>query len=469
MLAALIIIVTTIGADAVSDLSMYVLLGTAAIATVLALTVCRVDGRIFLAGMRKGIRQMLPCFPLLLLIATVSTTWMLSGVVPFLVESGIALLNPATFLVVTCVCCALVSTLTGSSWTTIATVGVAFLGMGTVFGYNPAWTAGAIISGAYFGDKFSPLSDTTVIAAATAQVEIFSLIRYMLITTIPAFGITCIIFAFMGLGHTPVMADTATDIVGSLSATFNITPWVLLVPGVTAILIACRVHTLMTLVGSTLAGIAGIFIFQHGIIESLGVHNWWDSIKACGSVLLQGADINTGSEAADNLVATSGMYGMIPTVLLVASAALFGGAMMGSGFLERITRSIASKLTRRHSVVGATVATGVTMNALTADQYVSIIIGTNVYKDVYRSNGLSNRLLGRTIQDSVPVTSVLIPWNSCGVTQSAVLGVSTVLYFPFCFFNILSPLSSVAVASFSHYRERRRARKLSPHAASMPA
>lgn len=456
LLGALIAIISFVGADAVSDYSAYILLLSASLASVLSLGVYKVRRRRFMAGMARSTRQMLPCVPLLVLIATVSTSWMLSGVVPYLVERGIALLNPTYYLAITCLACAVVSSLTGSSWTTIATVGAAFLGVGSVFGYNPAWTAGAIISGAYFGDKFSPLSDTTVIAAATTGVDIFKLIRYMVVTTIPAFAVSLAIFAWMGVGHQGVAGEESARICRAIGSTFNLTPWVMLVPATTIALIALRLSTLLTLVGSTIAGIVGMFVFQGDMLAYMGVTGFVDSAVAVGDFLINGAVSHTGLDVVDNLVTTGGITGMLSTIFLVLSAMMFGGAMMGSGFLERLTRTMASRLTRRHSVVSATVATGVTLNTLTADQYVSIIIGGNVYKNVYKRSGLSPRLLGRTIQDSVPVTSVLIPWNSCGVTQSAVLGVATIAYLPYCLFNILSPVSSVVVATVTYHIKHRR-------------
>ncbi len=442
-----------------NDYSMYALLGSGMVAAGMATWIYGVRRRRLMAGLMRSARQMIPCLPLLALIATVSTTWMLSGVVPFLVETGIGVLNPTFYLALTCLSCAIVSSLTGSSWTTIATVGVAFLGIGSVFGYDTAWTAGAIISGAYFGDKFSPLSDTTVIASATTGVEIFTLIRHMVVTTIPAFVVALIIFALLGIGHDGLTDGESTEMVAALGRTFNLTPWVLLIPGITFLLIVLRVPTLITLALSTVAGVVGIVVLQPGICAQLGIDGVWNGIVSVADVLFEGASPTSGYESVDALASTGGIVGMIPTMLLIMGAMVFGGAMIGSGFLERLTRSMAERLNRRHSIVGTTVATGVTLNALTADQYVSIIIGGSIFKNVYKRAGLEPRLLGRTIQDSVPVTSVLIPWNSCGVTQSAVLGVATVAYLPFCLFNILSPISSIVVATINYHLQARRERR----------
>lgn len=459
LLVSLTLIVVLLGADAVNSHSMYALFGSGVLAIVLSMKLYGVRRRRMMAGLARSARQMVPCLPLLMLIAMISTTWMLSGVVPYLVNLGISLIRPALFLPLACICCAIVSTLTGSSWTTIATVGVAFFGIGSAFGYNPAWAAGAIISGSYFGDKFSPLSDTTVIASATTGVEMFTLIRHLFVTTFPAFGLACIIFFLMGLGHDSGSVMASHEISQGLHATFNLTPWVLVVPGVTILLIVLRLPTLAALALSSVAGMIAALIFQPQIFTAMGAETTFDSLKAMGNALLHGINMSTGSSVVDDLTGTGGIFGMIPTMLLIMGAMVFGGAMLGSGFLDALTRPMSRKLLHRRSVVTTTVVTGVSLNALTADQYVSIIIGGSVFKNVYRRAGLEPRLLGRTIQDTVPVTSVLIPWNSCGVTQTAVLGVSTWMYMPFCFFNILSPISSVVVANLAYYRARRRAKR----------
>ncbi len=437
LLGALILLIVFAGADAINSWSPVALLSAATLSLLLAAG----SGRLSRASLRRGMRisatQILPAVPLLALIALVSTTWMLSGIVPTLIDYGLKCLNPRMFLMLTCVCCAVVSLLTGSSWTTIATVGVAFMGIGTVLGYSEAWTAGAIISGAYFGDKVSPLSDTTVVASSSCGVDLFTHIRYMLVTTTPAIAIALTVFAVAGLaggnGH-----DAAGDpeLLSALHSTFNITPWVLIVPTVTGILIACRVNTLLTLAVSAAMGTACIWIAQPQIAAGLNPL----------TALLSDTAFDTGCARLDDLAATSGLAGMLPTISLVLCAMMFGAAMIGTGMLSSIATALTRRLRRRTSIVGATVCSGLFLNSCTADQYLSLIVGANMYRDVYRRFGLETRLLSRSLEDSVSVTSVLIPWNSCGVTQSAVLGVATVTYLPFCVFNYLSPLCTVIVA-----------------------
>lgn len=455
LLGALIVVIVALGPDAVSEWSIYIMAGAGLLAAAMSLIIYKVRRSSLLAGLRRSFKQMLPCYPLLLMIATVSTSWMLSGVVPYLVERGIMLLNPIFFLALACFACAVVSSLTGSSWTTIATVGVAFMGVGAAFGYSMPWTAGAIISGAYFGDKCSPLSDTTVIASTSTGVEIFTLIRYMARTTLPAFSLALIVFAVMGLGHDGTLDSESMAMVSAMGRTFNLTPWVLVVPATTVLLIALRRSTLVTLAGSAIAGFIGMFVFQPGVLQALNIDSFTTAASAVGTVFMTGVDIDTGTAALNDLVQTGGLVGIFPTVLLISAAVIFGGSMMGSGFLDRITGAMAARLSRRPAIVSSTVGTCVLLNALTADQYISIIISANVYKNVYVRSGLSMRLLGRSLQDAV-VTSVLFPWSSCGVTQTAVLGVPTLAYMPFCLFNIFSPISAYVSATITYRRQKRR-------------
>ena len=437
LLGVLIRLIVTIGPDAINQWSPFVLLGSAALAVALALPTRRLTRGAMRRGIRISCTQILPAVPLLALIALVSTTWMLSGIVPTLIDYGLKYLNPTLFLSLTCICCALVSLLTGSSWTTIATMGVAFMGIGTVLGYSEPWTAGAIISGAYFGDKVSPLSDTTVVASSSCGVDLFRHIRYMFVTTTPALLAALTVFTIVGF-TSGGSADHAGDpeLLGALHSTFNITPWVLVVPLITGILIACRINTLLVLCVSAALGTACIWIAQPQLAAGLNPV----------TVLLSDTTLSTGSARLDELAATSGLMGMVPTICLVLCAMVFGAAMLGTGMLASIAGAFTRRLRRRTSIVGATACSGLALNCCTADQYLALIVGANMYRDVYSKFGLEHRLLSRTLEDSVSVTSVLIPWNSCGVTQSAVLGVATLSYLPCCVFNYLSPVFTIIVA-----------------------
>lgn len=444
LLGTLIATLIVKGADSILDLSPLLMGIASTVALILGLTVLRRPVRLLRLGMLKSARQIIPAIPILLLIGTLSTTWMLSGTVPLMIDFGLSILHPRFFLPAACAVCALVSVVTGSSWTTIATIGVAFMGIGTIMGFQPAWVAGAIISGAYFGDKISPLSDTTVLAASTCNVNIFTHIRYMMITTVPAMTIALIVFMLVGLNSVGDSSAAAGDIVNSLRNIFNMSPWLWTVPAITCLMIALRLPTLIVLATGTVTGLAAMWIFQPTVTASLtegGVNPVMASVMA----LLSSTSISTGNAMLDDLTATSGMVGMLPTIWLILSAMIFGGMMIGTGMLREITNTFVRPLRRPIHLVMATVSSGLFLNSSTGDQYISLVIGGNLYRPAYHRAGLRPELLSRSLEDSVSVTSVLIPWNSCGMTQSTVLGVSTIAYAPCCIFNILSPVMSIAM------------------------
>ena len=442
LLTAIVSVIITQGSEAALSVSHYILFGAAVLAAILALVFTGRTCKQLLQGLIKSAKQTMPAIPVLLSIATVSASWMMSGVVPTLIVYGLEILNPMLFLFLTCSICAIVSVLSGTSWTTIATIGVAFIGIGSVMGYEPGWIAGAIISGAYFGDKVSPLSDSTVLASTSCGVEMFTHIKYMMITTVPSMTISLLVFLAYGLFSSPQPMIEQHDIIVHLQSTFNISPWPLLIPLITCTLIIFRVKPLMTLIISTSLGIIGMFIFQPQIVASIDNNGFLAVIK----VLFTSTSIDTGDEMLNSLVATGGMKGMMPTIYLVLCAMTFGGMLLGSGMIAAITKAFTRRLHSIRSIVTTTVGSGLFFNACTGDQYLSIILGGNVYKKLYRDNGLETRLLSRTLEDSVSVTSVLIPWNSCGVTQATVLGVATLTYLPYCIFNYLSPIMSIIVA-----------------------
>ena len=374
---------------------------------------------------------------MLVCIAMVATTWMMSGVVPTLIDLGFQWMDPTFFLVSSCAISAVISVLTGSSWSTIATIGVALMGVGTVMGFSPGWIAGAIISGAYFGDKVSPLSDTTVVASSTCGVDLFKHIKYLMLTAMPAMIIALLVYLAVGLFKEAPSAEFSRDLIEELHLHFNITRWTLVIPALTLLLIACKVRTIVTLALAALFGFIGIFVFQPDSVTGF---------MQAFTALWSGNSMQTSHELLNELAGTGGISGMMSTITLVLSAMVFGSVMIGTGMLGVITSAFARRLKKRTSIVGATVAGGLYMNSCTADQYLSIIITGNMFRNVYRRFRLEPRLLSRTLEDSVSVTSVLIPWNSCGITQSTVLGVSTLVYFPFCIFNILSPCMSILIA-----------------------
>lgn len=458
LLAGLIITVIVCGADAISALAPWSLLVAGVLAFVLGLTGRTLCRRSLATGLRRSASQVLPAVPMLIFIAVLATTWMLSGVVPVLIDYGLRLLDPQWFLLTACVCCAVVSVLTGSSWSTIATIGVAFMGIGVAMGYSEGWVAGAIISGAYFGDKVSPLSDTTVVASSTCGVDLFTHIRGMMATSLPAMLVAMAVFTVRGLTATD-LADAAhsLEVEVALREHFSLSPWILSIPLLTLAMIVMRLRSIVTLAGGALLGAVGIFLFQ----PQLGM-----GVTEAVRCIWGGYEPVTGMDAYDSLVATGGIVGMLPTIFLVLSALVFGWAMISSGMLAAISEVITRRLRRRGSIVGTTVASGFVANCCTADQYLSLIITGNMYRNVYRRARLQPRILSRSLEDSISVTSVLIPWNSCGVTQSTVLGVATFTYWPYCVFNYLSPLMSVGVA-YASLHLRRAYRRLRPGAVSV--
>ena len=438
LLISLVGLIIFKGASSISDLGPAALLGAAALSLVLGADRVFTRRDEMKRGFMVSARQILPAVPILVFIALLSTTWMLGGVVPTFIHYGLQVLNPTFFLVTVCAVCACVSVLTGSSWTTVATIGVAFMGIGEIMGYSSAWIAGAVISGAYFGDKVSPLSDTTVVASSSCGVDLFTHIRYLMLTAGPSMAIALAVFLAEGLINTDTkVAAESASMLDSLHTAFVITPWVLLVPCITITLIVCRVNTMLTLAVSAALGVVAMLVFQPQMpFDASFVKSLWS-----------GAVFNTPDAGFNDLVSTSGFLGMLPTIILVLSAMLFGGVMIGTGMLRTVSRAITSRLQRRASVIGTTVCSGLVLNGLTADQYLSLIIGANMYKNVYERMGLAPKILSRSLEDSISVTSVLIPWNSCGLTQSAVLGVATLSYLPYCVFNYVSPIMSFLMSA----------------------
>lgn len=491
----------------------------------------------------KSISSVMTAIIILLLIGALVGTWVISGIVPAMVYYGLQILNPGIFLFAACVISAIVSLATGSSWTTIATVGAALLVIGETMGISSAITAGAIISGAYFGDKMSPLSDTTNLAPAVSGSDLFTHIRHMAWTTIPTFSVTLIIFLIIGFSSGGnASLDVSDGILRALKDNFNLTPILFIVPIVVIFLIIRKVPAIPSLLAGTLLG--GLFgiIFQPNIIESVGSVNQinvdlssfeneelkWFKINEEGdreiledfdmsnakagkyflevkgenqlygyanvSIPNHGSEkaeigtltikndgiiqskekislfktgyakasyiavtnammtsltnngenyIHTGNENVDQLVQGKGMEGMLNTVWLIICAMLFGGVMEACGFLHRLTEAIMSVSRSRGGLIASTSGTCIVLNGTASDQYMAIVVPGKMFKEIYQQKGLAPENLSRTLEDSGTVTSVLVPWNTCGAAQSSVLGVATGEYFMFCFFNWLSPITTI--------------------------
>lgn len=449
----LVLVIKAFGADALSGGSQVALIFSAGVTVAISMVFYRTPWKDFEEAIVDNIKSVATAVVILLLIGAVAGSWMVSGVVPTLIYYGMKVISPAIFLFATCVISALISVMTGSSWTTIATVGVALVGIGTAQGFDPGWTAGAIISGAYFGDKVSPLSDTTVLASSSAGTTLFSHIRYMMITTVPSFVISAVVFLIVSLLHqTPDAVETA-DFSADLASTFNISPWLLLVPVLTGILIARKVPAIVTLFSaSVIAGVFGLIFQPHVISEvangtaSIDGLSFMDGFKGLIQSYYGATAVDTGNADLNELVATRGMSGMLNTIFLIISATTFGGVLVGSGMLQSLTDTLVKFVRRRVTMVATTVGTGIFANMITGDQYLSIILTSSLYKKLYQERGYESKLLSRSVEDSATVVSVLIPWNSCGMTQATVLKVSTMTYLPYCLFNIISPLMSIFIA-----------------------
>lgn len=392
----------------------------------------------------------MPSMLILLLIGSLAGTWLISGIVPALIYYGLDMINPYLFLVTAVLVCAVVSVSTGSSWSTVATIGVALLGMGKAIGMHEAVVAGAILSGAYFGDKISPLSDTTNLASAMAGTGLFTHVRYMLYTTVPSLILTLFIFLMIGFnydfGHA---VSDVQQVKTAIDSAFYITPWLFLVPAMLFVIIILRVPPIPSLMIGTLLGGLFAVIFQPRVIQEIagdlsgyGQASYISFMQAMfGQVTVQ-----TSSKAVNELFTTGGMRGMLDTVWLILSAMVFGGIMESGGLLRRIINPVIRRTSSTGSLVTSTVASCVFFNATASDQYLAIVVPGRMFRKAYEDKGLKPEVLSRTLEDSGTVTSVLIPWNTCGATQSRVLGVATFDYLPYCFFNLISPFMTIAFA-----------------------
>lgn len=448
------IVISLFGSDALSGGSQVALLMGLAVCVFISMVFYHVPWQAFEQQIAKTLGGVAVTILILLAVGMLAGSWMVSGIVPTLIYYGVQLLSPQLFLLCACVICALVSLLSGSSWTTIATIGVALLGISHALGINEAVAAGAIISGAYFGDKMSPLSDTTILASSTTGVDLFTHIRYMMFTTMPAFTITLIIFAAMGFGLANDCEVHVHQYTEGLSATYHISLWTLIVPVLTAILIARRVSSLIVLfLSAMMAGIMALILQPH-ILMQIGAPSDLPKlgetaalIKGLAITFYGATSIDTGYSELNELVSTGGMTGMLNTIWLILCAMCFGAVMVASGMIESITRVVISWVRSRVGLVASTASTGLFLNITTGDQFISIVLTANMFQNVYERQGYEARLLSRTAEDSATVTSVLVPWNTCGMTQSTVLGVPTIAYLPYCFFNILSPVMTIVVAA----------------------
>jgi len=398
-------------------------------------------------GVTNAISSALPALIILLMIGALAGTWMLSGVVPAMIYYGLDILNPTIFLFATCAICAIVSLATGSSWSTVATVGIALLGIGKALGLHEGMIAGAIISGAYFGDKMSPLSDTTNLAPAMAGTDLVTHIRHMLWTTGPSIIISLILFLIIGFAQSKTEAPVSvTQLQDAIASKFTITPWLFLVPVAVIGMIVKRIPAVPALfIGALLGGLFAV-LFQPQLLSEVAATSgqfWKVAYMAVINAMTTDIAIQTADPLVNELLQTGGMNGMLGTIWLIICAMTFGGIMEAAGMLQRITSSILRVARTDGSLIASTASTCVIFNVTASDQYLAIVVPGRMFAQEFRDRGLAPENLSRTLEDSGTVTSALVPWNTCGAYHAGVLGVATGTYLPFAFFNIISPLMTV--------------------------
>lgn len=448
LITLIVLVVRLFPDDALNGASQVALMIASTVCVALSMIVYKIRWAVFEDMIKNTVGDAGVSILILLLIGMMSATWMVSGVVPTMIFYGVQLMSPMFFLPCACVIASIISVVTGTSWTTIATIGIALMGIGDALGIPRPYTAGAIISGAYFGDKMSPMSDTTVLASSMAGADLFSHIRYMLYTTVPSICLSLLLYLAIGLFYSGTKVEISQYLTG-LSNGFNISSWTMLIPVFTGFLIYKKMPSLITLLLSSLAACACAVILQpHVLIHIAGEQavNARSLFEGLMLTCYSHTSVDTGYEAINSLVATRGMVGMLSTVWLILCAMCFGSCMVASGMLKSITHLLLRSIRSTVSLVCSTVMSGVLLNLVMGDQFLSIIMNVSIYRDEYAERGYRPELLSRSTEDSATVTSVLVPWTACGMTQSTVLGIPTLAYLPFCFFNIISPLMSCLVA-----------------------
>ena len=449
LVSLIVLVLVYMPDDALSGASQLALLFASTVCVGISMIVYKEPWSSFEMSIQATLGDAAVSVLILLMIGMMSSTWMISGVVPTLIYYGVQIMSPAVFLPCACIISSLISVMTGTSWTTIATIGIALLGIGEALGVPSALSAGAIISGAYFGDKMSPMSDTTVLASSMAKAELFSHIRYMMYTTVPSITISLIIYLIIGLQFGGKDVEI-TQYTTALDGTFNISLWTMLVPVFTGFLIYKKVPSLVTLVLSSLSACLCALFLQPEVVSGIAGES---AITTTG--LMQGimkvcytsTHVDTGYESINSLVATRGMAGMLDTIWLILCAFCFGACMVVSRMLESLTGVLLRAVHNTLSLVASTVCSGVLLNMIMGDQFLSIIMNASIFRKEYEKRGYRPELLSRSTEDSSTVTSVLVPWTACGMTQSTVLGIPTIVYLPFCFFNLISPIMSCMVAA----------------------
>jgi len=437
------------GDEALSGSNQFILLLGGAVAALIGLRQ-KISYNEMLAQIAENLKSVTGAILILLFVGALAGTWLLSGIIPAMIYYGLQILHPTYFLVACIVICALISVATGSSWTTSATVGIALIGIGKAMGLPVGMIAGAVISGAYFGDKMSPLSDTTNLAPAMAGGELFAHIRYMSLTTIPTILVTLLVFLIIGLRQDPISIVQTDTLLLAIKERFTINPLLFIAPITVVVMISKKTQPLVALLVGTLLGVLFALIFQQPLLALLSqqeVVSWADTYMVIMDAITVSIVIETSNPLLNDLFQSGGMAGMLGTIWLIICAMVFGGIMDAIGALKTISTALLHWAKNTFQLFASTVASCLAINITASDQYLSIVVPGKMFDTAYKDRGLAPENLSRTLEDSGTVTSVLVPWNTCGAYQSGVLGVSVAEYFVFAIFNWLSPFTTLLYAS----------------------
>ncbi len=445
------------GDDALSGSNQFILLIGGAIAAVIGFR-RHIPYEDMLESVSRNVKSTTSALLILLMVGALSGTWLLSGVIPALIYYGIQVLHPNIFLAACVLICIVISLSTGSSWTTSATVGIALVGIAEALDIHTGMTAGAILSGAYFGDKMSPLSDTTNLAPAMSGSDLFTHIRYMTITTVPSIVITLLFFLIMGfVGSGGGQSAEISLLKESISSVFWISPWLFLVPAVVVVLIVRKTPPLVALLAGTLLGALFALIFQPELVQhvsGLESGDWKSAYMGVMNAITVDISIPTDSAVLNELFNSGGMKGMLGTIWLIICAMVFGGVMEGIGALQRITQSLLKLATTTFGLFASTVGSCIALNLTASDQYLALVVPGKMFSKAFEDRGLAPENLSRTLEDSGTVTSALVPWNTCGAYHASVLQVSWESYVGYAVFNWISPFTTLFVAAIG-YKIRR--------------
>ncbi len=438
------------GDSAVSGSNQFVLILGGAVAALVGFR-RKITFKAMMEFVSENIKSTISAILILLFVGALSGTWLISGIIPAMIYYGLQILNPTIFLPACAIICSIISIATGSSWTTSATVGIALIAIGDSLGFNSGMVAGAVISGAYFGDKLSPMSDTTNLAPAMAGTDLFTHIRYMTITTVPSMIATLIFFSVLGVFQKGTGNVDTNATLASIDSLFYISPLLFIVPLVVIFLIIKKTDPLIALFLGAILGAVFALIFQKNIVTQVGggsEFSFTNSYKGILNAITVPTEISTDNSQLADLFKSKGMSGMLSTIWLIICAMVFGGIMEAIGALHAISGALLRMATSVFGLFASTVGSCLALNITASDQYLAIVVPGKMFSKAFKDKGLAPENLSRTLEDTGTVTSVLVPWNTCGAYQSQVLGVETMSYLPYAFFNYISPLMTLFFAAF---------------------